>query len=185
MKLYGLTGEALRRIAEQLDLPEVEEAAESIEGTERGHGPPHTLFHTTSEEGAEGILNDEEIRPKDAEGFVSFSAKPLRGGDIEGSDEVLEVAMPENVMKVEYTRKWFDEYPEHAAYVAGEGWVAQFTYSDETMDEEGFPIEEREEEEFEEGMFEAFIAKDTEEEWISKESGQPVSIEIVSTESLN
>jgi len=186
MRRMGITEAGFKRLAQSLSIPEQEEAAEPIDDKDTGkkHGPPYTLYHTTSREGFESIKADGVLKPKDDEGFVSFSAEPVKGGDIEGDDVVFEVEMPEGVMKVEYTEEWFEKYPEHAAYIAGEGWEQQFEYSNATIDEFGFTIEEEEEAEFDDALLDAFLVKGTEEEWISIEPGKEIPIEMVDVEKV-
>lgn len=168
MWIKGITDAGFRRLAESLEIPDKEEAAEPIESTSRGHGPPHTLYHTTSRDGFESIKDDGVLKPKNEESFVSFSAEPIKGGDLEGDDVVFEVEMPEDVMKVKYTKNWFEKYPEHAAYIAGEDWQEQFTYEGER--------------EFQEALFDAFMVKDTEEEWISIKPGTEIPVKIIDAE---
>lgn len=145
---------------------------------------PEYLYHTTSLEAAEKIIESGTLIPKDQDAFVSFSSEPIHGGDIEGNDVILKVKKPDDVMKVKYNEDWFEKYPEHAAYIAGEGWQEQFEFSMDTLDEEGFPDPDKEEEEFLEGMFEAFIMKEPEQEWISIEQGESVHIEIIDIEEV-
>ena len=83
MRRMGITEAGFKRLAEGLSIPEQEEAAEPIDDQDTGkkHGPPYTLYHTTSREGFESIKVDEVLKPKNDEGFVSFSAEPIKGGD--------------------------------------------------------------------------------------------------------
>ena len=186
MRLQGITVAGFRRIAEGLDIPEQEEAAEPIEDkdVDKMHGPPHTLYHTTSKEGFESIKEDSVLKPKNEDGFVSFSAEPVQGGDLEGGEVVFEVEMPKGVMKVEYTEDWFKRYTEQVAYIAGEEWEEQFQYSSATIDDFGFAIEEEEEREFNEALLDAFLVKDIEEEWISVKPGAEIPIKMVDAEKI-
>jgi hypothetical protein len=159
MKLPGITLQGYRRIAQAIESP-----AMPVENPEEHL--PDTLFHTTSQEGARGIIEDKTLKARE-DGFISFSEVPVAGGDLEGNDVVLEVKRPNNVMPVEYNQEWFDKYPEHAAYIAGEDWEDQ-------LDEEGKTI----------GMFKAFMKKEPEKEWISKEMGIDVLIDIVDIQEL-
>jgi len=151
-------------------------------------GRPNTLFHTTSYEAIDKILESNTLIPGNG-GFVSFSEKPIIGGDIQGNDVVIEVKTPPQVMKVEYNKQWFNKYPEIAAYIAGEGWQEQFEYSEDSMteDEEGefWPDEDLEYEEYMEAMYQAFVAKKSEEEWVSIEENEDIPIEIVSVSEIN
>lgn len=142
------------------------------------------LYHTTSADAAEKIIESEQLLPKDYDSFVSLSATPIRGGDIAGDDVILKVEPLDEVIQVKYNRRWFEEHPEQAAYIAGEGWMEQFEYSMDTLDEDGFSDEELEEQEFMEGMYEAFVAKRSEQEWISVEPGKPLNIKVLDVEEI-
>lgn len=165
MKL-GISDKGLRRIARRVA------------------SPPESLYHTTSRGGLQDIQETGLIKPKDYEGFVSFSAEPIELYDISGADYRIEVKMPEGVMPVEYDWKWAEKYPEHARYVAGEGWEEQFTYSEDTLDDEGWEDEDLMEEEWNDAMLNAFLDKSGEQEWISIKSGMDIPVEILNVEEL-
>ena len=163
---YGISDKGLRRIARRVA------------------SPPESLYHTTSWGGLQDIQETGLIKPKDYEGFVSFSANPVDLYDISGGDYRIEVKMPEGVMPVEYDWAWAEKYPEHARYVAGEGWEEQFFYSEDTIDEEGWEDEELMEQEWNEAMMDAFFDKSSEEEWISVKPGEDIPVEIINVEEL-
>lgn len=134
------------------------------------------LFHTTNWKSLEGILRSGVLRPDAFDKFVSFAPAPFFG-DISGNDVTLEVQPPANVMPVEYTKRWFNKYREHASYVAGEGWYDQFVVPEECYDEEFKEYnEECEAQAWLEAEFTAFIVKREEKEWISTEPGEDVPI---------
>ncbi len=186
----AISDAGLRRIGQQLDLPDVEPAATPVDddSIDKDQGLPGTLYHTTSREGAEAIESSGVLIPKSEDAFVSFSAEPIIGGDIEGNEVVIEVKVPAGVREVQYTEQWFEDNPEEASYIAGEGWQEQFTYSDDTQvegeDGEWWDDEDLMEEEYLNGMYGAFMAKDTEQEWISAEAGVEVPVAIINIEEL-
>lgn len=159
MRLHGITLRGYNRIAQVVD-----DVAIPAEMPEKRL--PSTLYHTTSQEGAEGILSSGILKARD-DGFVSFSEVPVSGGDLAGNDIVLEVERPDNVMKVEYNKEWFSKYPEQAGYIAGEDW-------EEQLEEEGKN----------EALFNAFIKKEPEKEWISKDIGKDVPVKVIDTSEL-
>lgn len=135
-----------------------------------------SLFHTTSWEGLQGIIQKRSFSPP-FEGLVSFAPKPFFG-DISGNDVVLEVVPPPGIMKVQYTEDWFNEYPDHGSYIAGEGWQQQHFTPEECVDDEGFVDDECEEEAYREAELQSFLFKDNENEWISKEPGEDIPAQI-------
>jgi ribulose bisphosphate carboxylase small subunit len=96
--------------------------------------------------------------------------------------------MPAGVIQVKYTERWAEEYSEQAAYIAGEGWIEQFEYSEDVMeeDEEGemWENEDLMAAEYAEAQMEAFLYKRDEQEWISAEQGAEVPVTILNVESL-
>ena len=157
----SLTDDAFKRIAKKLATP------------------PESIYHTTSKAGLESIIETGEIRPKNYESFVSFSASPAELYDISGNDYIIEVKIPEGVTPVDYTEEWYEAHPEQASYIAGEGWQEQFTYSPETLDEEGWEDEDLMEEEWRSAELESFLWKENEQEWISEIAGESVPVEII------
>lgn len=137
-----------------------------------------TLYHTTSAAIATEIMNTGVIKPKHGEAFVSFSKKPFTG-DISHNDVTLEIDASKfmnEVMPVVYTEEWFNQYPDHASYVAGEGWQEQFMYPDDCYDDEGFGDTDCEERAYREAELDSFLCKDDEEEIVSKVMGKPIQI---------
>lgn len=137
------------------------------------------LFHTTSLPNLLSILREKQLRaPYD--GFVSFSEIPFRG-DISHNDVVMvfDRSIARALLKVEYTEAWYDAYPEHAAYIAGEGWREMYQpppelyEPPEDLDEDEIdfwePDEEAEEAAYREAELSSFLYKDSEREWVSRD----------------
>jgi hypothetical protein len=135
------------------------------------------LFHTTSYTSLDDVLRAGHLRPKNSDSFISFSSRP-HFGDISGSDVVLvfdKRQLLPHVMEVEYTTQWYNRYPEHAAYIAGEGWREQYTapdyedFPDYDPDDEFWEPDPDDEEAFErDAEIEAFMVKSGEREWITR-----------------
>ena len=146
------------------------------------------LYHTTTFRAAQQILRSGALKPGGIDKpFVSFSERPIKAGDISGNDVVLVFSLPElasQVMKVEYTERWYDRYPEHAAYIAGEGWRDQyqppdylFEPPDDLDPEEALWWEPDEDDLAQEERYaelQSFLAKRDEREYISKHEHMPV-----------
>ena len=163
-------------------------AAVQIERTARRSDTRHPvdaaadeLYHTTSLHGLAAILKSRTFKPGSrmdvGETFVSFSEKPYFG-DISANDAVIVLdrsKLRNRVMRVEYTEQWYDRYPEHAGYIAGEGWAEQYVEPEECyeVDEDGW--EERDDECLErarrEVELESFRYKSDEREWVARNSG--------------
>jgi hypothetical protein len=112
--------------------------------------------------------------------FVSFGERPYFG-DIRHNEAVLvfDRKALSDVMKVEYNEQWFDRYPDQGAYIAGEGWHAQYEPPPECFEydeEEGWEEEDEEclQAAYHDAEVGAFMAKSDEREWISKREHQPV-----------
>ena len=119
----------------------------------------NVLYHTTSYSGFSSIVTEKQLIAKP---FISFSEKCLFSGDIQGKDICLgfdRQPLLASIMKVNYTEKWFNKYPEHGSFIAGEGWREQFAYEGD---------EEDEEEEYRLAELDSFLWKAEEKEWISK-----------------
>lgn len=139
------------------------------------------LYHTTSLFVASKVFEALEFRPKDRESFVSFAGDKPYFGDISSNQVVIELAgsrdLKAQLERVEYTEDWFHEHADQASYIAGEGWREQFVYEPpEDGDDDDFDEFEDEEDQYHEAEIDAFLAKDAEREWISREAGQPVKI---------
>jgi len=140
------------------------------------------LYHTTSWPTVEAVLRKKKLGKRAP--FVSFSEIPLFGGDISYSDVALILdaeVLRGKIMKVVYDRLWYDTYPDHAAYIAGEGWQHQYTIPEECFEydeETGWEEEDEEcvEESYRDAEYLSFEFKEDEREWISKREGQPVAI---------
>lgn len=136
---------------------------------------PDKIYHTTSYHAAEQIQRTGILEPKN--GFISFSAHPIMHGDISANDVILVFdALPllPNLLQVKYTEKWYDKYPEHASYIAGEGWREQldttecYDFEDDWEDDDCVEAMTRDAE------LESFLFKSDEEEWISKVIDEPI-----------
>lgn len=131
------------------------------------------LYHTTSLQGLAKILQSRTFRSGAHGGFISFSEKPLFG-DISAGDAVIVLdkgALRNRVMPVEYTERWFDRYPEHAEYIAGEGWREQYMEPEDCYDEEGWAGDECLERAYRGAELEAFLWKKDEREWVGRSEG--------------
>jgi hypothetical protein len=131
------------------------------------------LYHTTSLKGLAAILKGRTFKPAGLDGFVSFSERPLFG-DISGNDAVLvldRTKLRSRVMPVEYTEPWYERYPEHAAYVAGEGWREQYQEPEDCYDDEGWADEECVERAYRDAELDAFLDKRGEREWVGRAGG--------------
>ena len=135
------------------------------------------LFHTTSWENAARTLRSGKL--KSLSPYISLSEKPLFTGDIRHKDVALVLdasGLTGQVMPVKYTEQWAEQHPEHASYIAGEGWQEQFVYPDECMDEDGFDDEECMEEAWLNGMVDSFLWKRDEDEWVTKREHTPLNL---------
>lgn len=139
----------------------------------------NVLYHTTSKANALEIINTGVIKPKNNESFVSFSKKPFKG-DISHNEVTLKINYADvasQVMPVEYTQSWYYKHPEQSSYIAGEGWKEQFVVPDMCYDDEyGEEDPECVDRFWEQAELDSFLAKDNEEEVISKNIGEPVQI---------
>ena len=136
------------------------------------------LFHTTSFSNLASILQTKTLQ---AHPFVSMSEVPFTG-DISHNDVILVFsrrALAPQMAKVQYTERWYDAHPDHAAYIAGEGWQEQYTEPDDCYDyddETGW--EEADDDCLErahrEAEMQSFLYKDGEREWVSKQEGRDV-----------
>lgn len=133
------------------------------------------LYHTTSWSGLAGILEAMELRPRRDAAFVSLAQRPVVGGDIRANDVVLELdaqLLGDQVQPVQYTKAWYRQHPEHAAYIAGEGWVEQYVAPDDCFEYDEESDEEIEDQDCldearEQAEIQAFLDKRGEQEWIS------------------
>lgn len=146
-----------------------------------------TLHHTTLAYAASEILEHRELRPKNYETFVSLSENEYVH-DITGRHVTL-VFDPSGfegqLIEVEYSEDWAESHPQHAAYIAGEGWSEQYHDPEDLFeppddldpDEADFwePDEEAVEAARHEAEIEAFLVKSDEAEWISRTAGEAVS----------
>lgn len=134
------------------------------------------FFHTTSFSSLDDILRAGHLKPKDSSAFISFSENP-HFGDISGGDVVLvferKPLLP-YLLQVEYDEDWYDKYPDHAAYIAGEGWREQFSlpdyedYPNYDPDDEFWEPDPDDDAAFErDAEIEAFTQKSGEREWIT------------------
>jgi len=154
-----------------------------LEGFSLGSGK--LLYHTTSMGVLEKILESRVLRPKNYDSVVSFSEIPFMG-DISGNDATLvfNAAKMPQVEKVVYTKAWYDDNPELAGYVAGEGWREQYEppewlYEppedwDEEEDGDWEPDSDDEAAAYREAELFAFLDKSNEKEWLTTEMGEPV-----------
>lgn len=135
------------------------------------------LFHTTSWGNLNRVLQSGKL--KSSSPYISLSEKPLFGGDIRHDDVALvldRAALGSKVIPVKYTEKWAENHPDHASYIAGEGWQEQFIYPDECMDEDGFDDQECMEQAWVEGMVDSFLWKKEEDEWITGREGTVLEV---------
>ncbi len=138
------------------------------------------LYHTTSWGAAEDIVSSGDLDPQGVNQtfyFSSLSEIPLFKGDISGSDVCLvyyQGDLSSSFMRVRYTPGWARKYPEHRAYIAGQGWEGWLSL-DHCEDEDGYLDEECEEEERENAETDSFLMKSSEREWVSKREG-PVRV---------
>jgi ADP-ribose pyrophosphatase YjhB (NUDIX family) len=107
--------------------------------------------------------------------YVSFSEIPVVG-DIRANEVTLVFdarAIEPQLEQVQYTEEWYNEHPDQAAYVAGEGWQEQYTEPEECYDvDEESGWEERDDECLQEhwraAELESFLFKSDEREWVSR-----------------
>lgn len=137
--------------------------------------PPERLYHTTSPFAAFEILTHGAVRPKDPDGFISFSEKPhLTDITAHGATLVFDLRkLYAQLEPVEYTEEWAHEHAAQARYIAGEGWTAQFEYSSDDGDDE-FDDDDGYDAAYAAAEIDAFLAKAEEDEWISLHPGMPV-----------
>lgn len=187
LKRYApaLEGEFYERLLEVSERRELRRELELERARRREPNPARvaaryagsSLYHTTSWKGLEAILRQGKVQSQ--ADYVSFSEKPLWGGDIQASDVVLSLSpskLRSQLMKVEYNERWAERYPMHASYVAGEGWAEQFQYSEDCIDEDGWEDDDCMEQEYNEAMVQSFLWKRDEQEWLSKNEGQAVRV---------
>jgi hypothetical protein len=135
--------------------------------------PPNSLYHTTSPGAAFEILQAGELRPI-SDGFVSLSEKPhLHDIQAHGAAIIFDLRkLYAQLEPVQYTEAWAQTHPDHARYIAGEGWSEQFEYqSDGDGDADD---DDHYEEEYAAAEMTAFLDKASEDEWISLHPGTPV-----------
>lgn len=128
------------------------------------------LFHTTSIQGLQGILQSGELR---GHPFVSLSEIPYIG-DISFNDVTMvfdAATFGDKIEKVEYTKKWYDKHGEQASYIAGDGWIEQYQAPEDCFDEEGWEDSDCSDLAYKEAEFDSFRYKDKEQEWLGKRRG--------------
>lgn len=153
------------------------------------------LFHTTSAENLLKILKTKKILPGGDQyaehAFVSLSEIPFTG-DISHNDVIIVFrpgsSITSQVMPVKYTESWYDQHPEHAAYIAGEGWREMYEPPEwlyeppEDLDEDELDWWEPDEEDVaaaeREAELDSFLFKSDEKEWISKKEYAPVKFNL-------
>jgi hypothetical protein len=132
------------------------------------------LYHTTSLQALAKILQSRTFKSRSFDApFISFSQRP-HFGDIRGNDAVIVLdmqAVRNRLMPVEYSERWYERFPEHAAYVAGEGWREQYEEPDDCYDEEGWADEDCVEQAYRDAELQAFLDKSGEREWLSRAAG--------------
>ena len=114
------------------------------------HTSQDALHHTTSLSNALEILKSRTLKGKD---YVSFWRGDASVNDISNHGATIVFngpAIRKLVMPVHYTPKWFNKYPSHGHYIAGDhgGW------GDDALD----PVDN-------------FMYKSGENEWISRKEG--------------
>ena len=132
------------------------------------------LYHTTSLGNLGDII---EAGVLNTERYVSLSEQPLLYGDISGTDLVIvfnAAALMQHLMQVRYDPAWAAQYPEHADYIAGEGWREQYSYEPPDDEDPDWADDDAYEEDYAAAQQDAFEAKSEEREWISKLETQPV-----------
>lgn len=146
------------------------------------------LYHTTSIADAAKIIQDNALRPRDADGYVSISERPILRGDIRqhGAVIVLDHEKLKGIEKVRYDESWYEEHQAQAAYIAGEGWEQQYNAPDylfeppddwdEEADGEWEPDEDALEDDRKVAEIEAFEQKRDEREWITREAGEDLEL---------
>jgi hypothetical protein len=148
---------------------------------------PTLLHHTTLAYSASEILEQGCLRPKNYDSFVSLSVGEYVH-DITGHHVTLifkPAGFGDQLMEVEYSEDWAAAHPEQAGYIAGEGWAEQYQDPEDLfeppddLDPEEAEFWEPDEDDVEDARHaaevEAFLCKSGEEEWISREAGQPVT----------
>lgn len=134
----------------------------------------HLLYHTTGLYEIEEILKSQHFK---ADPFVSFGESCLFGGDISKSEVCLGIdfeGIKSQVMQVKYTEEWYEKYPEHGSYIAGEGWREQWAYEPEDPTDD-FGDDEDYENQYKMAELDSFKWKSGEREWISKQPHQDVT----------
>lgn len=132
------------------------------------------LYHTTDPMSAESILSDHQLRPKSGDGFVSLSLRPhLHDISAHGCCIMFSrAALQSQLDEVDYSETWAEAHPNQVSYIAGEGWHEQWEAPD--VDEDGWEDEDAYEAAFHDAEQDAFFSKSDEDEFISKQAGQPV-----------
>jgi hypothetical protein len=132
------------------------------------------LYHTTDPYSAEQILSHRQLQPKNNESFVSLSRRPhLHDIQAHGCCLVFDGRMlSDQLDEVDYSETWAEAHPAQVAYIAGEGWVEQWEAPE--PDEDGWEDEDAHEEAYRYAEQDAFFSKSDEDEFISKQAGQPV-----------
>lgn len=151
---------------------EAEEKLKHLKRFARGAATDE-LYHTTSLHGLAKILQSRTFLGGRHGGFVSFSEKPVFG-DIQANDAVLvldRTKLRNRVMPVEYDEAWYDRHPEHAAYVAGEGWREQYVEPEDCYDDEGWADENCVEQAYRDAELMSFLYKKEERDWVARSSG--------------
>lgn len=137
------------------------------------NGPGPLFFHTTSLGAVPSILESGNL---EGGPYVSLaSGKPVYE-DIRANAPYAVIAfkrqnLVENLLEVQYDDDWYDQYPDHAAYVAGEGWEAQYEAPEDAYDEDGWEDEEYLQDDYDRAQRDAFWSKSGEQEWIGREAG--------------
>lgn len=138
------------------------------------------LYHTTSLSGLIGILSEGVVN---ANPFASFSTNPIFHGDIRGKDVVIvfnATNLRKHLMEVLYDQYWSSKYPEHADYIAGEGWKDMYYFdTPEDFDENDENADDLIEDDYDFAAQEAFESKYDENEWITKIEKTPVPFSLV------
>lgn len=135
------------------------------------------LYHTTSIDGLIGIIETQTIN---ANPFVSFSANPEFYNDINGNDIIIVFNannLKNNLMEVLYNEKWYKKFPDHANYIAGEGWIDQYYFEpSEYIDDDEY--DELYEQDYDLAAQQAFESKSDENEWISILENNPIKFNL-------
>ena len=169
---FGPVLERFEKVMSGAKVEEKPELPEHLKRFARGAATDE-LYHTTSLHGLAKILQSRTFLGGRHGGFVSFSEKPVFG-DIQANDAVLvldRTKLRNRVMPVEYDEAWYDRHPEHAAYVAGEGWREQYQEPEDCYDDEGWADENCVEQAYRDAELMSFLYKKEERDWVARSSG--------------